>query len=184
MDYDRVLARTAETKRKKYGLASLTLDELEAYRARGREQAREWRAKNLERSRELNRQATAKRRDKKREYDAVYYAANKQRIIERAVAWRSDRRREWAMKANQTAVRFGVPGKVDWRDLVPEDCAYCGTPCESWDHVMPLSRGGPNTLDNIVPCCWPCNSDKKHRTPEEWFAGERWEQPRRRKKAA
>lgn len=28
------------------------------------------------------------------------------------------------------------------------------------DHVVPLSRGGSNALDNLVPCCTSCNSSK------------------------
>jgi 5-methylcytosine-specific restriction endonuclease McrA len=154
----------ASTKARLYGAASLTPEELAEVRA-------------------INKRARDRRRDKRREYDAAYYAENKARVVARAVAWRKDRRRDWAIKANRTAARFGVSGTVDWRDLVAADCAYCGTPCESWDHVMPLSRGGSHTMDNIVPCCWPCNTEKKHRTPEEWFAGEKWEQPRRRRPA-
>ena len=113
----------------------------------------------------------ANRRDRKRQYDVGYYRGNRAKIIARAIEWRKDRRRDFAMKVNQKAARYGVPGKLDWRDLVPDDCAYCGTPCESWDHVIPMSRGGDNTLDNLVPCCWPCNQDKGNRTPEEWLAG-------------
>ena len=26
------------------------------------------------------------------------------------------------------------------------------------DHVVPLWRGGSNTIDNLVVCCLPCNS--------------------------
>jgi 5-methylcytosine-specific restriction endonuclease McrA len=114
---------------------------------------------------------TAERREAKRAYDAARYQEVRERKVAQAVAWRSDRRREWAYKANATAARQGLPGRIDWRDLIPEPCAYCWAPCESWDHVTPLSRGGANDLANIVPCCWPCNQDKRARTPDEWLAG-------------
>ena len=35
------------------------------------------------------------------------------------------------------------------------------------DHVMPRSRGGPSTWENLVACCHPCNNRKGNRTPEE-----------------
>lgn len=140
----------ASTKARLFGYGSLSPEELAEVRA-------------------IAARSRARRRDKKRAYDAVYYAANRQGIIRRAVAWRSDRRREFAYKVNQVAARHGVEGKLDWRDLVPGPCHYCGTPCESWDHMVPMSRGGANTLGNLVPACWPCNSAKKARTVEEWL---------------
>jgi 5-methylcytosine-specific restriction endonuclease McrA len=36
------------------------------------------------------------------------------------------------------------------------------------DHVVPISRGGPDILENVVPACKSCNSRKADRTPEEW----------------
>ena len=36
------------------------------------------------------------------------------------------------------------------------------------DHILPESRGGPWTWDNLVSCCRECNLDKGDRTPEEW----------------
>lgn len=51
-------------------------------------------------------------------------------------------------------------------------CAYCGASEElTLDHVMPISRGGSNSIDNCVPACWPCNSSKNDRTYLEWRMG-------------
>lgn len=38
------------------------------------------------------------------------------------------------------------------------------------DHVIPRSRGGPSTFENLATACGPCNLDKSDRTPEEWRA--------------
>lgn len=50
-------------------------------------------------------------------------------------------------------------------------CQYCGrrfpTSELSLDHVVPRSRGGAATWDNIVCCCVQCNVRKGGRTPEE-----------------
>lgn len=56
---------------------------------------------------------------------------------------------------------------------VKGDCAYCGKPATTRDHVLPLSRGGTDDPANVVVCCVSCNSSKANRTPEEWRAGTR-----------
>ena len=50
-------------------------------------------------------------------------------------------------------------------------CQYCGDNLPphqlSFDHVVPRSRGGKTTWENIVSCCMNCNSKKGGRTPQE-----------------
>ncbi len=50
-------------------------------------------------------------------------------------------------------------------------CQYCGrkfpTSELTLDHVIPRSRGGKTTWDNIVCCCVECNIKKGGRTPQE-----------------
>ncbi|MEZ4578779.1 MAG: HNH endonuclease [Desulfobacterales bacterium] len=29
------------------------------------------------------------------------------------------------------------------------------------DHIVPISKGGQSTKNNVVPCCKTCNSEKK-----------------------
>jgi 5-methylcytosine-specific restriction endonuclease McrA len=42
-------------------------------------------------------------------------------------------------------------------------CAYCGAPAQELDHMVPVSAGGSNTIDNVVPACRPCNRSKHAR---------------------
>ena len=43
-------------------------------------------------------------------------------------------------------------------------CAYCGEHFSqhdlSRDHIIPVSKGGPNTWENVVTACHPCNKRK------------------------
>jgi 5-methylcytosine-specific restriction enzyme A len=51
-------------------------------------------------------------------------------------------------------------------------CWYCGQKVGyhnlTMDHVIPLSRGGRSTKDNLVPSCKECNTKKKSSLPVEW----------------
>jgi 5-methylcytosine-specific restriction endonuclease McrA len=42
-------------------------------------------------------------------------------------------------------------------------CVYCGAAATSLDHVVPKSRGGPHTWDNVVSACSRCNHLKADR---------------------
>ena len=60
---------------------------------------------------------------------------------------------EW----NKTLVLFG------------HRCAYCGKESVlTFDHFIPISKGGDTTPSNIVPACVSCNSSKQDKLPEDW----------------
>ena len=47
-------------------------------------------------------------------------------------------------------------------------CAYCGSPDDlTFDHVIPRSKGGRTSWENIVAACSPCNLKKGGRMPRE-----------------
>jgi len=78
-----------------------------------------------------------------------------------------------------------LPSVVSLKSFVPQDrppaftrfnlflrdgfaCQYCGSDAElTFDHVIPRSRGGRTTWENIVTACAPCNLTKGGRTPRE-----------------
>lgn len=60
-------------------------------------------------------------------------------------------------------------------------CYYCGTQLDhpestghtgvrnfTVDHVIPVSLGGTDALENLVPCCKRCNSSKCDRLIPDW----------------
>jgi len=50
-------------------------------------------------------------------------------------------------------------------------CQYCGQKLPmsqlNYDHVLPRDQGGKTVWSNIVMACYPCNSKKANKTPEE-----------------
>lgn len=68
--------------------------------------------------------------------------------------------------------RYGV--KFSRRMIYHRDnnqCQYCGKYLDSTllniDHVIPRSRGGQTTWENVVLSCIKCNSKKADKTPKE-----------------
>jgi 5-methylcytosine-specific restriction endonuclease McrA len=71
-----------------------------------------------------------------------------------------------ARSVNRGARKRGYAGTITGRDIFlltkryQGTCAYCGRPgADSWDHVIPLSEGGENMADNLLPAHQQCNSD-------------------------
>lgn len=60
--------------------------------------------------------------------------------------------------------------KLDYYD---HKCRYCKCPLDksnvSFDHAIPLSRGGTSWTSNYMPCCRRCNSSKKDKTIWEYL---------------
>ncbi|WP_307725671.1 HNH endonuclease [Knoellia locipacati] len=57
-------------------------------------------------------------------------------------------------------------------------CAYCGAtdrPLQR-DCVLPISRGGRYTLDNIAPACGPCNASKCNDEVTGWLRRKRYDE--------
>ena len=60
---------------------------------------------------------------------------------------------------------------VNRREVLRRDkhtCQYCGSTKQlTLDHVIPRSKGGKHTWDNVVIACESCNSRKGDRTPSQ-----------------
>ncbi len=60
---------------------------------------------------------------------------------------------------------------VNRREVLKRDkhtCQYCGnTKHLTLDHLIPASKGGATTWDNLVTACETCNNHKGDRTPQQ-----------------
>jgi 5-methylcytosine-specific restriction endonuclease McrA len=72
-----------------------------------------------------------------------------------------------AYKQNRRARELNVEGTFtakEWKDLCKSygnKCACCGKRRKlTIDHVIPISKGGTNYIENIQPLCGSCNSSK------------------------
>jgi 5-methylcytosine-specific restriction endonuclease McrA len=73
-----------------------------------------------------------------------------------------------ALAARRRALAFGYEGEhftlEEWLALVDfygGRCLRCSTREKlSVDHIVPLSLGGSNDIDNIQPLCEGCNGEK------------------------
>ncbi len=64
--------------------------------------------------------------------------------------------------------RHSVP--LSRRALFARDhgrCVYCGAAAASIDHVIPRSRGGEHSWENVVSACHRCNHQKADKTLKE-----------------
>lgn len=75
-------------------------------------------------------------------------------------------------------VRFRRAGHLaSKRGVLARDrrtCIYCGRTGLTVDHLVPQSRGGGHTWENLAACCGACNHRKADRTPEEAGMRLRW----------
>lgn len=83
---------------------------------------------------------------------------------------------------NTKARRLGNYGVIRAQDLglieqMEPECFYCDVGLEigqgTFDHVVPLDRGGRNQSYNIVRCCLTCNRRKFTKSPEQLIEHDR-----------
>ena len=162
-------------KSKRDGLQSQCRSCFTAYQVHHGERRRayfsEYRRNN--RARRAKTQAAWRRtnRTRKATADAIWRRAHPERARKHAREW-ARRNPEWvrAKYERRRAAKQNVLVTLtlqEWEVILLSrcgSCVYCGSPeGTTQDHVIPISRGGAHTRDNVVPCCRPCNSRKHAR---------------------
>ena len=138
---------------------SASEDRQDAYRKKNREWYAKRDVEQKRRKNEVEKSRLAARDTKRKAHDRAVNTAWKH--ANRNIHNESNKKRKEAAKAggNFTA--------QEWADLVSScgyQCLCCGKkePDVSMtvDHIVPLSKGGSNTIDNLQPLCGTCNSKK------------------------
>jgi len=145
------------------------------WRAKNREkwnaQSRRWTAKNKERRKEIVNKYYIENREKIIEYHRAYYAANKDKYLE----WnrKADKELRRTIKNRYKARKnFVQSEKYDPKEIFAQSngqCVYCDGKATCLDHVIPISRGGPDIAINLVAACTSCNASKGGKLLHEWM---------------
>ncbi len=174
----------------------------QAFRDRNRnrllEKGRKWRDENrdLFNAKARQRYADNKERELKRTKD--WQAANPEKVKlskKKYIAANPDKPKEWgrnrrkknpagvrASKVRRRALKANAQGNhtaEDRKRIIAAQknlCYYCGKKMGkdvTIDHIVPLSRGGSNSPENLVAACKSCNSAKGAKLPHEWPEGGR-----------
>lgn len=83
---------------------------------------------------------------------------------------RQNQRNSWRrydVRLRATVALFGHHTEEEWLSLLAKcggRCLRCGTSDDiQRDHILPLSRGGNDLIENIQPLCGTCNKSKNAR---------------------
>lgn len=154
-------------------------------------QAKRWREEHLEQYRETHRRISRRdkwkayarewrktKRDTVREYERRYRLQNPEKYLEKGRSYRA-RNPEYfrAAYAKRRTQMQGTEYPHTFQDISAQltrqnhMCYWCSQPLTAYevDHVIPVSRGGSNSADNIVLSCSNCNRTKSNKLPyTEW----------------
>ena len=138
-------------------------DNQRKYEERMREERASDPAKQAARS-EYNRMSSRRFRVNNPRWHEEYYAKN----VERYAAASQRRRNRVAGVESDGHTISELHAYWQARGIDPSICTYCSETWERWersigDHVLAIINGGSDLMDNLVPCCGPCNSSKNDR---------------------
>ena len=133
-------------------------------------------AKQRKAYREVNKEAIAAYREANREkrnaYSKAYRGANKEKLAKRNKArYRTPKGKYVHIKARAKTdeIEFSLPFDLYESQLWGKPCHYCGCEIEVTGIDRKDNDGG-YTPDNVVPCCWDCNTKKKTKPYEQYLS--------------
>ena len=128
-----------------------------------------WKANNRERHRQGSAEWAKRNPDKVRAFGRRYANAHKEQMAKNKSEWRKKNPdRHCAHNHKRRAMIAGNGGSYttdEWNALCNQyenRCLSCGAQDVKLtvDHVIPIIKGGHNSIDNIQPLCTSCNSKK------------------------
>jgi 5-methylcytosine-specific restriction endonuclease McrA len=131
----------------------------ESHREEINEKARERRQQNLEHYREIGRKSREKHVEERNAYQRKYSKENRDKLT-----LYTNTRRARKLEAG------GSHTNEEWQELkifYNFKCLQCGKQEPeiklTRDHVIPLTQGGSDSIDNVQPLCARCNSKKNNK---------------------
>ena len=108
-----------------------------------------------------------------------------QEVVKSVFLERVDVVAEYDEYVHSPSITMRLPSVIALREFVKQDrqpaftrfnvflrdrfqCQYCGSHDDlTFDHVVPRSKGGRTTWENVVAACAPCNLKKGDRLPKQ-----------------
>ena len=130
--------------------------------------AKDYRLDNIEMFREKDRIYHKNNKEKSNEQSREYYAENSDMFKNKA-------RERKLFKKEISDGTVTLKFEKEQFELQNGKCAYCNCVLKNkhLDHILPISRGGLHTKNNVHWVCPECNLSKKDKTEEEWIMKER-----------
>lgn len=70
---------------------------------------------------------------------------------------------QYSIRRSNIVGKFTISEWTLLKWIFSERCAYCGEQkVLTIDHVIPITKGGTNYIENILPACKSCNSSKNN----------------------
>jgi 5-methylcytosine-specific restriction endonuclease McrA len=109
-------------------------------------------------------------RDKRTAENKAWREANQDRVRASIRRWREENRERSNLLSRLKKQRKRAAGRLtaaDWELVIATyggACLSCAKPEVTIDHIVPVSAGGRNEIDNVQPLCGFCNGSKGVKT--------------------
>lgn len=157
---------------------------LTKYRKKNKSKVKKWKRDDYLRNRdkyiERSRKHYIEHTEIKKEYSRKYQQGHIEIVIDRIKDWkRHNPEKVKSYTENRRAQKKVGGGFVSSNDISALYqiqgglCYWCSKPVDEnyhLDHLIPLSRGGLHTINNVVISCPKCNVTKNNKTPDEFIS--------------
>lgn len=114
------------------------------------------------------------RTEKYRKYQREWNRKNPKKVRTKLIRYRKSFKgkiKQFKENAHRRAYKHFI--KFHWREaqkIINRDkvCVYCQSEGGTFDHIIPISKGGQTNYNNLVLCCFACNASKRNKDIYIW----------------